>query len=75
MMADNTHSIVGGGIQTVQINGVPGQYVEGAWVGDWEPIPSIKSLRWQMNGMAYEMAYIGDDITQADLIAIAESKK
>ena len=82
MMADNTYSIVGGGIQTVQINAVPGQYVEGVWAGKnndgtwaWEPVPSIKRLRWQMNGMAYEMSYLGDDITQADLIAIAESMK
>jgi hypothetical protein len=75
LMADNTDSIVGGGIQRVQIGATPGQYVEGAWVADWEPIPDIKRLRWQMNGMAYEMSYIGDDITQADLIAIAESMK
>ena len=82
MMADNTYSIVGGGIQTVQINAVPGQYVEGVWAGKnndgtwaWEPVPSIKRLRWQVNGMAFEMDYYGDEITQADMIAIAESMK
>ena len=79
--ADDTGSIVGA-IQAVQIGGAPGQYVEGNWEGKndqgiwaWTPDPQIKRLRWQANGMAFELSYLGTEINQTDLIAIAESLK
>ncbi len=39
--------------------------------------PYLQTLRWQANGMAFELLYMGppDSVTRADLIAIAESLK
>jgi len=68
-------------IETFQIGNVTAQHVEGVWKGTdccgwiWESDPYMKRLRWQANGMAYELSYMGMDITKADLIAIAESLK
>jgi len=70
-------------IETVQIGDATGEYVEGGWQGTdccgwvWEPTPARRELRWQANGMAFELTYgashYPDDVTIADLIAIAES--
>lgn len=70
-------------IETVQIGDATGEYVEGVWQGTdccgwvWEPEPANRILRWQANGMAFELVYgatrYPDDVTTADLIAIAES--
>jgi hypothetical protein len=71
-------------IETVQVGGFPGQYVEGQWGQNnsgwiWIPYPEIKTLRWQANGVAFELQYSGFSInnevpiSKADLIAIAES--
>jgi hypothetical protein len=79
LWVDDPGSIVGGGIQTVQIGDFPGQYVEGVWNGKnndgswaWEPTPYVKRLRWQSNGRAFELIFYGMEIEKADLIAIAE---
>jgi hypothetical protein len=73
-------------IETVQIGDFTGQYVEGMWgemsSWNWLPYPEIMTLRWQANGMAFELYYSGFTInsvnsgvpiSKADLIAIAES--
>jgi hypothetical protein len=69
-------------VETVQIGGASGEYVEGVWkLTDkgpvWESDPYQKTLRWQANHTAFELAYMGtpDSVTKADLIAIAQSIK
>ncbi len=78
-----TGSIVGGGIETVQIGKVEGQFVIGVWTGQnndgtwfWDnTFGWPMQLRWQSNGLAYELTYYGPELEKADLIAIAESIK
>ena len=68
---------------TVQIGDVTGQYAQGAWrsrnpdtnLWRWDPDPYFKRVRWQANGMTFEVSSMGRELTQADLIAIAESMK
>lgn len=69
-------------IETVQIGDVTGEYVVGVWkLTDngpvWEPEPLMQRLRWQANGMAFELMYNPPTedkaITKSTLIAIAES--
>jgi hypothetical protein len=70
-------------IETVRIGEFTGQYVEGMWmqIGSWvwQPNPEFMTLRWQANGVAFELYYQGFRINneipidKADLIAIAES--
>jgi hypothetical protein len=69
-------------IEHVQIGAEAGEFVEGMWesrAGDtamkWYAEPLVKILRWQANGMAFELTCWGDFIEKADLIAIAESMK
>lgn len=80
---DFTLAVVGGGIEKVQIGGVEGQFVMGVWTGRnnngiwfWDnTFGWPMRLRWQANGMAYELEYYGTEIEKAALIAIAESVK
>jgi hypothetical protein len=71
-------------VETVQVGGFTGQYVEGQWGQSnsgwaWLPYPEIKTLRWQAHGMAFELQYSGFSInnevpiSKTDLIAIAEN--
>ena len=68
---------------TVQIGSITGQYAAGDWENynpdkgswTWNPNPYLKRLRWQANGVAFELSYFGMELTQADMIAIAESMK
>ena len=65
-------------VQQVQINSVPGEYAEGVWeLTDngpvWRDDPYLKTLRWQKNGMAYELIYMGDELGKEDLVEIAAS--
>ena len=69
-------------VETVQIGAVTGEYVEGVWnLTDsgpvWDPNPYLKTMRWQAQGMAFELLYMGqpETVTKADLIAIAQSLK
>ncbi|MFZ3070747.1 MAG: hypothetical protein WA110_06485 [Anaerolineaceae bacterium] len=70
-----------GAFEKVQIGEIPGQYVEGTWHGTdccgwvWDPDPYLKTLRWQTNGMAFELSYTGTDITKEDLLTIAKGMK
>lgn len=75
-------SVVGASaaIERVMVGNSPGEYVQGVWkLTDsgpvWESDPFLQTLRWQANGMAFELLYMGppDSISKADLIAIAES--
>jgi hypothetical protein len=66
-------------VESIQIGGVTGEYVEGVWKADnsgvwkWESDSYIKTLRWQINDIACEIQYFGLELEQADLIAIAGS--
>jgi len=69
-------------IERIMIGDNPGEYVEGTWklTNDgpvWESDPYLKTLRWQANGIAFELLYMGppDSLAKTDLIAIAESVK
>lgn len=67
-------------IETVKVGSADGQYVEGVWKGTdqgwvYDPDPYIKSLYWQANGIGFEITYFGMEITQEDMIAIADSMK
>ena len=68
-------------IETVKIGSAVGEYVEGAWEArddtgmKWWADPYLKVLRWQANGMAFELSYFGMEIEKTDMIAIAESMK
>ena len=59
-----------------------GKYVDGVWSTDddydgiqWVDLPDLKLLRWQADGMAFELMFLGSSITKADMITIAESMK
>jgi len=67
-------------IETVPVGDVSGEYVEGTWIvhdseAVWKSNPYFKRLRWRANGMAFQIFYMGppDSVTQADMIAVAES--
>lgn len=69
-------------VEQVAIGTTTGEYVEGVWkLTDqgplWESDPWLKTLRWQMDGMAYELQYMGppETLSMEDMIAIAESVK
>ncbi len=69
-------------IETVQLDSYSGEFVEGVWKlvdGNyvWEPDPFMKTLRWQVNGMAFELLYMGppDNVTKDDMVRIATSLK
>lgn len=67
-------------VEPVQIGGNPGEYVRGVWkltdAGPvWEADPYLQTLRWQANGMAFELQYMGppDALSKVDMIAVAAS--
>ncbi|MHB1385449.1 MAG: DUF4367 domain-containing protein [Bellilinea sp.] len=69
-------------IKTVSIAGTDGEYVEGVWKFTdqgpvWESDPYLQTMRWQANGMAFELLYMGppDSLSMEDMISIAESIK
>ena len=64
-------------VETVQIVDFAGEYTEGVWeLTDsgpvWRSDAMLKTLRWQQDGMAFEMIAMGLELAPADLIAIAE---
>ncbi len=67
-------------VQPVQIQGVHGEYAEGVWVltekgAFWRDDPLLKTIRWQKDGMAFELVYMGLEISKDNLVAIAENMK
>ncbi len=68
-------------LEIVQIGAVTGKYVEGGWHHPdgccyaWDSEPYFKTLRWWVNGQAFELSYMGMDIEKEDMIKIAESIK
>ncbi|MDQ3007657.1 MAG: hypothetical protein M3R47_20045 [Chloroflexota bacterium] len=67
-------------VQAVQINNMPGEYAEGVWELTnngpvWRDYPFLKTLRWQIEGQAFEIIFMGDGLVIDDLIAVAESIK
>lgn len=79
----------GAGIETVRIGDVKGEYVEGTWawvLSDsrndngpyWNSTPFVKTMRWQANGMFFELDYGAqggdpDAITREYMVEIAAS--
>ncbi len=80
---DTLSSLVGlyAKIETTQIGNIRMEYVEGVWhLKDegpfWESDPWVKRLRWQANGMGFELNYFGPPesmISKDNLIDIAAS--
>ncbi|MGD0707827.1 MAG: hypothetical protein ABSA51_05180 [Anaerolineaceae bacterium] len=69
-------------VEEVSIGNETGEYVEGVWsLTDqgpvWEDDPYMKTLRWQANGMAFELMFMGppDAVSKNDMIAVAASLK
>jgi hypothetical protein len=69
-------------VKEVTIGDETGEYVEGVWnLTDqgpvWEDDPYMKTLRWQANGMAFELMFMGppDAVSKDDMIAVAASIK
>ncbi len=67
-------------VQSVPIGDVTGEYAQGVWkLTDngpvWQSDPYMKTLRWEQNGLAFELLYMGrpDSVTQVDLLQIAGS--
>ncbi len=77
----NPPGLIVGDYQKVQVGNSIGQYVEGTWQGTdccgwkWMPDPYLKRLRWQADGKAFELSYMGMEIVKEDLVKIAESMK
>jgi hypothetical protein len=65
------------GLQTVQIGDITGKYYTGVRLGsgEWDPMPDMKHLRWQVDDRAFELISLGTDLQKEDLISIAESIK
>jgi hypothetical protein len=65
------------GLETVQIGNITGKYYTGVrkGSGEWDPMPDMRHLRWQVNGRAFELISLGTDLQKEDLISIAESMK
>ncbi len=69
-------------VEQVQINDAIGEYVEGVWKftdegAVWESDPYLKTLRWQANGMAFELMTFAppDLISKEDMAKVAASLK
>jgi len=69
-------------VETVQIGNSMGEYVQGVWKLTesgpvWENDPYLQTLRWQVDGAAFELQYMGppDRLTKKDLVKIASSLK
>ncbi len=69
-------------IEKFQIGNDIGEYIEGVWNltengPTWDSIPYLKTLRWQSNGMAFELLSMcpPDSISKSDMIRLAESLK
>jgi hypothetical protein len=77
--------LVGAGaeVENVQIGDTTGEYVIGVWSADnngkwhWEHEPYLQTLRWQANGIAFEILYMGppEEVIKEDLVAMAEGLK
>jgi len=67
-------------VESVQIGSLAGEYVMGVWnLTDngpvWVAEPSLQTLRWKTDKMFFQIVYQGSKLTEADLIAVAESMK
>lgn len=67
-------------VETVQIENATGEYVQGVWKLTengpvWENDPYLQTLRWQADGIAYELQFMGppESLKKEDLVNIASS--
>ncbi|MEA4907471.1 MAG: hypothetical protein GYA17_02635 [Chloroflexi bacterium] len=67
-------------VEEVSLGQATAEYVEGVWnlTDDgpvWVSDPYLKTMRWQADGMAFELVYMGppDSLSKDDLAAIAQS--
>lgn len=69
-------------VVTVQVGDGIGEYVQGVWKlaengPIWENDPYLQTLRWQTDGVAYQLQYMGppEVLTKEDMVSIANSLK
>lgn len=69
-------------IQVTSVNGAHAEYAQGVWNltengAVWTPDPWLQTLRWQADGMAYELMFMGqpDAMNLDTLVKVAESMK
>lgn len=67
-------------VETIQIGDATGEYVQGVWKLTengpvWENDPYLQTLRWQADGIANELQYMGppERLTKEELVKIASS--
>lgn len=69
-------------VSIVDINGYTGEYVRGTWMSsstgnEWvyRPDPYLQRLRWEQDGMIFELMFFGpmNYMMKDDMIAVAES--
>lgn len=65
-------------VESVQIGDLPGEYALGVWqltdTGPvWKDDPYLKTIRWQKDGTAFELIYMGMEAEKDELIPVAES--
>lgn len=69
-------------VKVASVNGAHAEYAQGVWNlteagAEWLSDPYLQTLRWQADGMAYELIYMGqpDQMNLETLVRIAESMK
>lgn len=67
-------------VQPVTVGSAPAEYTEGVWeltdAGPvWRNDEYLKTLRWQKDGMAFELIYMGTELDRDALVALAASVK
>ena len=69
-------------VEEVAIGKEKGEYVVGVWQltdsgAVWDNNPYLQTMRWQKDGMAFELMYMGspEALQKADMISIAESSR
>ena len=67
-------------VESVQIGDVGGEYALGVWeltdTGPvWRDDPYLTTIRWQKDGIAFELISMGTEVGKEDLLAMAASMK
>jgi hypothetical protein len=65
-------------VESVQIGDAPGEYALGVWeLTDsgpvWRDDPYLTTIRWQKDGIAFELISMGTEVGKEELIDMAES--
>lgn len=67
-------------VESVQIGDVTGEYALGVWeLTDngpvWRDDPYLTTIRWQKDGMSFELVFMGTEAGKEELLSTAESMK